>query len=211
MHEESGTPPALQEPPAPTDLQEDSDPLPDPGQFAGQSPLRHPAVAESQLSLDAGGSQTPPTHGPSDAAGEPNPQRSGSRWPLHLDQGLATVMGWKLINQQNACWLNATTVSFLWATFNAAASTGKIWALALRCFNRFAAAPAIPWISFRTRPHRPCCGAGNVMGNKSCSPSQAIFWDGVTHDWWTTPGSVGSKRLHSSNAMTKGENLVRSF
>ena len=27
MHEESGTPPALQEPPAPTDLQEDRDPL----------------------------------------------------------------------------------------------------------------------------------------------------------------------------------------
>ena len=24
-------------------------------------------------------------------------------------------MGWKLINQQNACWLNATMVSFLWA------------------------------------------------------------------------------------------------
>ena len=42
MHEESGTPPAVQKSPTATDLQEDSDPLPDPGQFAGQSPLRHP-------------------------------------------------------------------------------------------------------------------------------------------------------------------------
>ena len=114
-HEEPCSPAAVQKSPTATDLQEDSDPLPDPGQHERQPPVRHSVVPESQLSLDAGGGQTPTAHGPPDAVGEPDPQGSRTRWPFYLDQGLATVMGWKLINQQNACWLNATMVSFLWA------------------------------------------------------------------------------------------------
>ena len=77
-HEEPGSPPAVQK-------------------------SRHPVVAEQQLSMDARGGQTSPTHGPPDTVGQSDPQRAGTRWPLYLDQGLATVMGWKLINQQNAC------------------------------------------------------------------------------------------------------------
>ena len=114
-HEEPRSPAEVQKSPTTTDIQEDSDTLPHSGQHARQPPVRHTVVAESQFSLDAGGGPTSTAHGPPDTVGEPAPQRTWARWPCYLDQGLATLMGWKLINQQNACWLNATMVSFLWA------------------------------------------------------------------------------------------------
>ena len=79
VHAESGPPTPVQELSTAADIQEDRDPLPAPSQSQGQQTVRNTVMAEPQLGLDAGGGQTPTTHGAADPAGDADPQRAGTQ------------------------------------------------------------------------------------------------------------------------------------